>query len=148
MTASKVYALLFLRVSLGLLMVVWGADKLANPSHGVAVAERFYLGLGASAALMPALGVVQILLGALVILGALRTVTYPLLLVVTGVTLLGVWRSVLDPWGWVLEGTNALFFPSLIVFAGALVLQAFRADDRLVLARRTAPTRAHSTAGA
>ena len=148
MTASKVYTLLFLRVSLGLLMLVWGADKLANPSHGVAVAEGFYFGLGASAAVMPALGIAQLLLGALVILGALRAVTYPVLLAVTGLTLLGVWRSVLDPWGWVLEGTNALFFPSLIIFAGALVLHAFRAEDRLVLARRTPPIRAHSTAGA
>ena len=147
MTASKVYALLFLRVSLGLLMVVWGADKLANPAHGLAVAERFYLGVGASAALMPALGVAQIALGALVIAGALRRVAYPVLLAVTGITLLGVWRSVLDPWGWALEGTNALFFPSLIVFAGALVLQAFRAEDRLVLARRATPIRAHPTAG-
>ena len=148
MTASKVYTLLFLRVSLGLLMLVGGADKIANPAHGVAVAERFYLGLGASAALMPALGAAQIVLGALVIAGALRRVTYPVLLAVTGLTLLGVWRSVLDPWGWVLEGSNALFFPSLIVFAGALVLQAFRAEDRLALEGRAARIRAQPNAGA
>ena len=148
MSPSKVYTLLFLRVSLGLLMLVWGADKLANPGHGVAVADRFYLGLGASAALMPALGAAQLALGVLVVVGALRRLTYPLLAAVTGLTLLGVWRSVLDPWGWVLDGTNALFFPSLIVFAGVLVLQAFRAEDRLVLARRAAPTRVHPIAGA
>ena len=148
MPASKVYSLLFLRVSLGLLMLVWGADKLATPAHGVAVAERVYLGLGASAALMPALGAPQLALGGLVIAGVARRATYPVLLAVTGLTLLGVRRSVLDPWGWVLEGTNALFFPSLIVFAGALVLQAFRAEDRLVLVRRPAPIRAHPTAGA
>jgi hypothetical protein len=37
-----------------------------------------------------------------------------------------VWRSIVDPWGWYLTGTNALFFPSLIIFAGAVVLLAFR----------------------
>jgi putative oxidoreductase len=31
-----------------------------------------------------------------------------------------------DPWGWYLEGANALFFPSLVIFAGAVVLIGFR----------------------
>jgi len=130
MRTSQVYTLLALRVSLGLLMVVWGADKLANPAHGIAVADHFYAGLLGAPALMPILGVLQIALGLLVAAGVLRRVAYPALALVTGTTLAGVWRSVLDPWGWWLEGTNALFFPSLIIFAGALVLLAFRDDGR------------------
>jgi hypothetical protein len=48
-----------------------------------------------------------------------------------------VWRSIVDPWGWYLEGANVLFFPSLIIFAAALVLAAHRAEDALsVDARR------------
>ena len=129
----KAPALLLLRLSLGLLMLVWGADKLVNPAHGVAVAEHFYLGLLGSASLMPLLGGLQLLLGALVLLGIARRWSYPALLAVTGATLLGVWRSVIDPWGWWLEGANALFFPSLIIFAGVLVLIAFRDEDRLVV---------------
>ena len=31
--------------ALGLLMLVWGADKFANPEHGMRVAEHFYFGL-------------------------------------------------------------------------------------------------------
>ena len=148
MRTSQVYTLFALRLSLGLLMVVWGADKLANPAHGVAVAEHFYHGVLGAPALMPALGVAQIALGLLVVAGVLRRVAYPVLAAVTGATLLGVWRSVLDPWGWWLEGANALFFPSLIIFAGALVLLAFRDEDRLVLARGTAAIRPRPTAGA
>jgi uncharacterized membrane protein YphA (DoxX/SURF4 family) len=123
-------ALCALRVSLGWLMLVWGADKLANPAHGMRVAERFYFGLPAGPALMVAAGVAQLALGALVVAGLWRRVAYPALAAVTGLTLVGVWRSVLDPWGWVLDGTNALFFPSVVIFAGVLVLLATRADDR------------------
>lgn len=56
-----------------------------------------------------------------------------MLAAITGLTLIGVWRSIVDPWGWYLDGTNALFFPSLIVFAATLVLLAFRDEDRLAL---------------
>ena len=136
MPSLQPFALLALRVSLGLLMLVWGADKIANPAHGVGVAEHFYFGLFGARALMPALGALQLALGLLVLVGLARRLAYPALAAVTGVTLVGVWRSVLDPWGWYLDGTNALFFPSLIVFAGTLVLLAFRDHDGLALDRR------------
>lgn len=126
LTLSQQRTLLLLRVSLGLLMLVWGLDKIVNPGHGVKVAERFYFGLPLSAAVMPALGVVQIALGVLVMLRVRERVTLAVLVVLNGVTLIGVWRSIVDPWGWYLTGTNALFFPSLIIFAGAVVLLAFR----------------------
>ena len=129
-------SLLVLRLSRALLMLVWGADKLANPDHGVTVARTFYGGLLGTSGMMPVLGALQLALGLLVAPGALRRFTYPALALVTGVTLLGVWRSVVDPWGWYLEGTNALFFPSLIIFAAVLVLAAFRDDDTLSLDAR------------
>ncbi len=122
----KALSLLVLRLSLGALMIVWGLDKLANPKHGVAVASRFYFGLLDSASAMPVLGAAQIALGVLVVAGIARRYAYPVLAAVTGMTLLGVWRSVVDPWGWIFKGTNALFFPSLIIFAGVLVLIAFQ----------------------
>jgi uncharacterized membrane protein YphA (DoxX/SURF4 family) len=137
----KPRSLLLLRVSLGLLMLIWGVDKLVDVRHGLTVSEHFYLGAFSSAALLRAFGVVQIALGALVLLGAARRYAYPLLLAVTGATLLGVWKSVVDPWGWYLAGANVLFYPSLIIFAGSLVLWAFRDEDRLALDRRRAAAR-------
>ena len=145
---GKAISLLFLRISLALLMLVWGLDKFANPAHGVAVAESFYAGILASEGFMPILGGLQILLALGVGLGVLRRYLYPILAGVTGITLLGVWRSVLDPWGWFLEGTRVVFFPSLIVFAGALVLLAFRDEDVLRLGGSPASTgRATSGSG-
>lgn len=125
-------SLALLRVSLGLLMVWWGLDKLVNVNHGLAVSARFYGGAFSSAALLQAFGIAQTILGALVIAGALRRVVYPGLALITAATLLGVWKSIIDPWGWFLEGANALFYPSVIIFAGALILIAFRDEDRWV----------------
>jgi uncharacterized membrane protein YphA (DoxX/SURF4 family) len=140
-TTMKPTSLLLLRVSLGLLMLIWGVDKLVNVKHGLEVSRYFYFGAFDSAALLKGFGVAQMALGALILLGAGRRFAYPALLAVTGVTLLGVWRSVVDPWGWYLEGANVLFYPSLIIFAASLVLWAFRdEDDRLVVGgRRRAP---------
>ena len=132
----KTRSLLLLRVSLGLLMLIWGVDKLVNVKPGLEVSRYFYLGAFNSAVLLQAFGVAQMALGALILLGVARRFAYPALLAVTAVTLLGVWRSVVDPWGWYLEGANVLFYPSLIIFAASLVLWAFMDDDRLVVARQ------------
>lgn len=122
-------SLFALRVTTGLLIVWWGLDKLVNVGHAVAVSERFYLGVVSSEGALQAFGVAQTVLGLLIVAGLFRRLTYPALLAITGATALGVWRSIVDPWGWVLEGSNALFYPSAIIVAGALVLFAFRDHD-------------------
>ena len=129
-------SLLFLRVSLGILMVVWGLDKLVNVEHGVRVSEAFYLGIFTAPVLLQIFGALQVLLGLLIIVGLWRSIVYPLLALITGVTALSVWKSIVDPWGWVLEGSNALFYPSLIILAGSLVVWAFKREDTLALDRR------------
>jgi putative oxidoreductase len=117
-----------LRVTLGLLMLVWGIDKLHNPSHGMRVSEHFYGNLLTQLRVIQGVGVLQLVLAGFLILGRGLRVAYPALAVVTGTTLLGVWRSVLDPWGWWLGKTNALFFPSLIIFAAVLVVWALERE--------------------
>jgi putative oxidoreductase len=130
-------SLLFLRLTLGALLVWWGVDKLVHVEHGVEVAQHFYFGIGTSRLFLQAFGVLETALGLLIMLGWGRRWTHPLLLLITGVTLIGVWRSVVDPWGWVFESSNVLFYPSVIIFAGAWVLQAFRDADVLALDART-----------
>lgn len=132
----KQRSLLLLRLSLGLLMVVWGLDKLVDVEHGMAVSAGFYLNLFSVPALLQAFGLLQVLIGLLIAAGLARRFAYPALLAITATTALGVWKSIVDPWGWFLEGTNALFHPSLIIFAASLVLWAFREDDTLAVDRR------------
>ena len=125
----KAWSLLLTRVTVGWLLVLWGIDKLVNVEHSVAVAETFYFGVGTRVVVLNVLGVLEIVLGVLVVVGALRRVAYPIMALVLGVTAIGVWRSILDPWGWVLEETQVLFYPSSIIFAAALVLWAFVDED-------------------
>jgi uncharacterized membrane protein YphA (DoxX/SURF4 family) len=132
----KAFAILFLRASMGWLQVIWGIDKLVNAEHGVRVAETFYLGFGANATLLSVFGVLQVLLGLLLIAGLFRRIVYPVQTLIAAATALGVWKSIVDPWGWFLAGSNVLFYPSLIILAAALVLQAFRVDDSLCIDSR------------
>ncbi len=132
----KAWTLLFLRISLGWLLVIWGADKIFNAEHGVAVANKFYFGFLASERLLPIAGILQILLGLAVVAGLFRRWVYPVQILFNAASLLAVFASVIDPWGWFIEGTNALFYPSLIIFAGSLLLIAYRDEDKLALDNR------------
>jgi uncharacterized membrane protein YphA (DoxX/SURF4 family) len=118
---------------LGFFLVVWGLDKLVDVKHGIGVSDWLYFGLFSNQLLLQAYGILEIVVGLLIVLGVARRFTYPILLAITGMTLLGVWKSIIDPWGWWLEGTEALFYPSIIIFAASLVLWAFREEDRLVI---------------
>lgn len=138
----KALGLLLLRVSMGWLLVLWGIDKLTNTEHSVRVAETFYFGIGTGTAVLTAFGVAEVVVGALVIVGLLRKFVYPIQTVIALLTAIGVWKSIVDPWGWMLEGTNALFYPSLIIFAAALFLQGSQDDDALSLDQRRAASAA------
>jgi len=132
----KAVSLLLLRISVGWLMVVWGVDKLTNVEHAQRVAESFYLGIGSGAGFLTVAGGAQVVLGLLVVVGLFRRWTWPVMALVNGITLLAVWPSVIDPWGFVLDGANLLFFPSTTVFAGILVGWAFTEEDTLALDAR------------
>jgi putative oxidoreductase len=132
----KHISLLLLRISLGWLLVIWGADKVFNVEHGLAVANKFYFGFLAAESALQVAGVLQILIGVAVVVGFARRWVYPIQVLLNGASLLAVFKSVVDPWGWVLTGTNALFYPSLIIFAASLLLIAFREEDTWVLDKR------------
>jgi uncharacterized membrane protein YphA (DoxX/SURF4 family) len=132
------HALAALRVALGLFVAVWGVDKLVHPAHGAKVATSFYGGMLSAESLMPVLGVLECALGLLVVLGLWRRLAYPALALVMGATLLGVWRSVLDPLALWMSGGNPVFFSSLPLFCAVLVVWALRTQDALTLDARHA----------
>ena len=129
----KRWGLFLLRVTMGWLLVLWGIDKLQNVAHAQAVAETYYFGIGTQVVVQQIFGVLEILLGAMVIVGRYRRRLYPVMLVVLLVTAIGVWKSIIDPWGWFLDGSNVLFYPSAIIAAGALLLWGTIDEDDLAL---------------
>ncbi len=129
----KRWGLLLLRVTTGWLLVLWGIDKFQDVGHGQLVAETFYFGIGTQAVVQQIFGGIEILLGALVILGLQRRRAYPLMLAILAFTAIGVWKSIIDPWGWFLDGSNVLFYPSAIIAAGALLLWGTIDEDEMAL---------------
>lgn len=135
----KRWGLFLLRVTTGWLLVLWGIDKFQNVAHGQAVAETFYFGIGTQAVVQQIFGGIEILLGALVMLGLQRRRVYPVMLVVLAFTAIGVWKSIIDPWGWFLDGSNVLFYPSAIIAAGALLLWGTIDEDGMALDAKMTP---------
>ncbi|CAN5834450.1 MAG: hypothetical protein H0U67_08740 [Gemmatimonadetes bacterium] len=131
----RAWSLLALRITVALLVLHWGLDKILDPGHALRVSDNFYGGLLSHPSLIPILGILQVSVALLALAGALRQIVDPLILLINLGTMMGVWRSVVDPWGWFLEGTNALFFPSVIVVAGCLVLIAFRDQEGFAVDR-------------
>jgi len=129
----KRWSLFLLRLSIGLLVFWWGLDKVVAVEHALGVSDTFYGGLLSSATLLPILGVAQIAVAAAYIVGFKRAIVDWVVTLINTGSMIGVWKSIVDPFGHVLEGTNALFFPSLIVFAGCLVLIALRDQEEIVV---------------
>jgi uncharacterized membrane protein YphA (DoxX/SURF4 family) len=134
----KSILLLALRVSTGGLLIVWGLIKAKAPEAAIGVSEKYYGGLVSAEALQAPLGWAQVALGLLVILGLMRRVVYPLQAIVLVGGALAIWKYLVDPLGLYLlneETRQVLFFPSTTVAVAALILLAFKGEDRLAVDR-------------
>ncbi len=132
----KSISLLLMRVGTGLLLVIWGLMKIVKPEAGMHVSDKYYHGLVSMEALQMPWGIVQVVVGLAVVLGLMRKFVYPVQAIILGVGLLAIWNYILDPLGLYLldkDTANVLFFPSFAVFAGTLILIAFREDDTISL---------------
>ncbi len=135
----KAAALLFLRVSTGLLCIIWGMIRMAEPSAGVGVNTKYYGGFLANATWQTPWGAFMAIVGLLVILGLFRKYSYPLQAAILCLGALAIWKYLIDPLGLYLldrETAQVLFFPSLGMAAATLVLIAFRSDDHYSLDKK------------
>ena len=118
-------SLLLLRLSLGLVMMVWAFDKILNPSHGAAVFEGFYGLSGLGESVITAIGVVQGLIVLAFLLGLARTWSYGAVLLMHAATTLVSWSAYLQPL------KNILFFAAWPMLAGLIALFLLRHEDRI-----------------
>ncbi len=128
-------SLLLLRLSLGLVMMVWAFDKILNPGHGAAVLESFYgiAGTGEQAVRMIGIAQAAIVLGFL--LGVAKTWTYGAVLFMHAVTTFVSFSAYLEPL------KNILFFSAWPMLAGLVTLFLLRGEDRIAsVGRQADPT--------
>ena len=116
-------SLLLLRLSLGLVMMVWAFDKILNPAHGAAVFEAFYGVAGVGEQAVQGIGVAQALIVLAFLLGAAKTWSYGAVLFMHAVTTLVSWSAYLQP----LE--NILFLSAWPMLAGLVALFLLRGED-------------------
>lgn len=134
----KAISLLLLRITTGLLLVIWGSIKIGAPDAAIGVSNKYYDGLLSAVDLQTALGAGEIALGALVILGLLRAISYTLQFLVLALGAAAIWEYIADPLGLYLmtrETAQVLFFPSTTVVVAALILLVFRNEDTITLDR-------------
>jgi hypothetical protein len=117
--------LLLLRLSVGLVMMIWAFDKILNPGHGAAVFESFYGLSGVGEAVIRGIGVAQALIVLAFLCGVARTWTYGAVLAMHGITTLVSWSAYLQPL------KNILFFAAWPMLAALITLFLLREHDRM-----------------
>ncbi len=118
-------SLLLLRLSLGLVMMVWAFDKILNPSHGAAVLEGFYGLPGTGEQAIRMIGIAQGVIVLAFVLGVAKTWSYGAVLAMHAVTTLVSFSAYLEPL------KNILFFSAWPMLAALVTLFLLRREDRI-----------------
>jgi uncharacterized membrane protein YkgB len=120
-------ALLLLRVSIFVVMLVWTLDKFINPGHAAAVYEKFYLLGGLGKELMYGVGAIELIILAGFICGAWKRITYGTVLALHTISTLASYKQYLAPY----DGANILFFAAWPMLAACITLYLLRDRDTL-----------------
>ncbi|MEP2653432.1 MAG: hypothetical protein ABJH06_15730 [Paraglaciecola sp.] len=123
-------SLLLLRVSTGLYLIFWGIVKLVAADKANAVSDKYYNGLLSGDLINLGLGSLQVIVGALVVIGLFRRISYYGQLVWYIIGLLPILPYIIDPFGkYIADSSKLTFFPSTTLLFASLVLIAFKEYD-------------------
>jgi len=121
-------ALLFIRLAVFLVMLMWTLDKFINPDHSAAVYANFYKIGGLGAEIFMLIGALELLLLLAFVTGFKKTISYGLVLIIHSISTLSTWQQYLDPFN------NLLFFAAIPMLAACWALFSLRElDTRLSL---------------
>lgn len=121
-------ALLILRLSLGVFLLLWGLEKIIIPERTVGIYDKFY-GIPIDTAIAPILGALQIALSIALLIGFQRRWSYGLATLLHAYSVISSWRSLIDPWGLIYGEVKHLFLAGVPVLAGFVVLYMLREMD-------------------
>jgi hypothetical protein len=124
-------ALLVLRVTVFLVMLIWTIDKFVRPAHAASVYEHFYFLRGLGPAIIYAIGVAELVLLIGFVIGFAPRFTYGVVLLLHTVSTFSSFRQYLHPY----EGPNILFFAAWPMLGACFALFFLRDLDTLWTAR-------------
>ncbi len=118
-------ALLFIRLSVFLVMLMWTLDKIVNPEHAGRVYEKFYFIPGMGSTALSIVAGLELLLILGFVVGFAKRFTYGAMLVFHAVSTLSSYGQYLDPF------KNLLFFAAWPMLAACFALYLLRDEDTL-----------------
>lgn len=118
-------ALLVLRISVFIVMLMWTLDKFVNPDHAAAVYQNFYLIGGLSNQIFYIIGTIQLIIILGFVAGFQKRWTYLLVLFFHAISTFSSFRQYLAPF------ENLLFFAALPMLAACFTLYYLRDMDTL-----------------
>lgn len=128
--------LLLFRLSCAIFFFQWAVEKLVDPDRTVRIFEYFYFS-DIPSVIVPAMGVLQLLLVIAFAVGYRKTLTYGAFLVMHTMSVLVTWRELLQPFE---PGThNHVFLTAVPVLAGLWLLFSLREHDTLLTLGSTKP---------
>lgn len=116
-------ALLFLRLGVFIVILMWTLDKFFNPGHAAGVFENFYGLSGWGPTIFMIIGALELLLLIGFVIGYKKKVTYGLIFIIHAVSTISSWKQYLDPFN------NLLFFAAIPMLAACWALFSLRDKD-------------------
>ena len=124
MTQSRLAtALLTLRLSVFLVMLMWTLDKFINPEHAARVYEHFYLIGGMGSTPLAVIASIELLILVGFLLGYRKRFTYGAVLLLHAISTLSSYKQYLSPFD------NLLFFAAWPMLAACFALYYLRNSD-------------------
>ncbi|HKL54009.1 MAG TPA: hypothetical protein VJ902_08620 [Wenzhouxiangellaceae bacterium] len=121
-------ALLILRLSVFIVILMWTLDKFLNPAHSAGVFENFYGLSGWGPTVFMIIGALELVLLTGFVIGFQKRITYGLVFLIHAVSTLSTWQQYLDPFN------NLLFFAAIPMLAACWALYSLRdMDTRLAV---------------
>ncbi len=125
-------ALLTLRLSIFIVMLMWTLDKFIRPEHAASVFEKYYFVGGLGQVLTWTLGGLELVLLVGFMLGIAKRWTYGAVLVLHGISTLSAFNHYITPFA---EGPHLLFFAAWPMLAACFSLYLLRDLDTLGVVR-------------
>ena len=132
-------ALLVLRVTVSLVMLIWTIDKFVRPDHAASVYEHFYFLRGLGPTIIYSIGIAELALLLGFVSGFAPRFTYGLVLLLHAVSTFSSFRQYLHPF----EGPNILFFAAWPMLGACFALYYLRDHDTLFRLAPSSRSSAH-----
>lgn len=116
-------ALLTLRLSVFLVMLMWTLDKFVNPSHAAKVYENFYFLKGLGGSIFYIIGICELLIILGFVIGFRKRLTYGAVFLFHGISTISAYQQYLAPFD------NLLFFAAWPMLAACFTLYYLRHQD-------------------